>query len=132
MKRTVSEDVASTARGQAFGLTIAGHGSSSYVASSNKAIKDVVRHVAKLLKQEDPTFAFMSLQIGLNAMSLLHCDKNNVGLSMAAAIGPFEGGRLTCYSEVDGTFAALDTRRWNAFDADCPIRSCPITVIGSQ
>ena len=114
MKRTVSVEAASMARGQAFGLTIAGHGS-SYVASSNKAIKDVVRHVAKLLEQEDPTFTFTSLQIGLNARSLLHCDKNNVGLFMDTTIGPFEGGHLTYYSEVDGTFAAMDTRRWNAF-----------------
>ena len=124
MARTVSVGAAGTARGQTFGLTFSNR-NAPYVMHGTAKSKELIREVARQIGKTDPQFRFTSLQVGLNARSLLHCDKNNAGISKAIALGPFEGGHLTFYQEGPRTFATLDVGKWNDLDGHMPHQVLP-------
>jgi hypothetical protein len=60
----------------------------------NKKFPILFRALKKMMKENDPSFKFTTIQLNKNILSPPHIDKNNVGPSYIIAFGDYEGGKL--------------------------------------
>ena len=75
------------ARGQRFGMTANAAGAPR-IGPHNMKSCEVVRIVARGIREVNPEITFSSLQVIFGARALLYVGKANIGASMAIALGP--------------------------------------------
>ena len=91
------------------------------LANPSKPVKDMIREVARQIRKTEATFTFTSVQLVLNGRAIMHIDANNVGPSMAVAIGPFFGGQLTVYEGSEqGHTPYANKGEWQHFNGLMP------------
>jgi len=95
--------------------------------SKNKRYPKLLKLLDIAVKLFDPDFQYTTIQINKNVKCKTHKDKNNVGASLALALGDFEGGGIIQYN-IDGSEKFIDTKNCFKYqDGNIPHTTAPFT-----
>ena len=119
MQRVVDGRSSSVAKGLSFGLTYSGKGG-PFIGNRSRKATELVHAVNKQITARYPGFTYTSLHVVHNGRALVHTDKSNHGPSVAVALGPYAGGKLSVYDDGEGAFETVEAGVWKSFDARRP------------
>ena len=93
------------------GLSLSGRGSVQrlpFVNGRTRQLQLLTRYINQMFRQEFPEFYFSSLQLNINARTLMHTDSANMGVSATVSMGHHYGGCLFTLA-ADGSPVIHDT-----------------------